>query len=295
MAVAPDGTRVVTYGGDEQELRVYLLKDRQGNFLVKPLSTGSANRIRGVGRSVWKVAFSDDNTYRIGFGTEVTNKEVFGDHGKVQEAFDLSQIAPVDLAKAPENDIRWRGVGAGSGGWSLVRMDAHKLNLLRDGAVWNVLQLDPQTQGRARSYCWIPGADGQPFAVVVGTDIQQGVFVYRLSNQGEQPRLLRYYRDHNDAVTSLSVSADGKYLASGSLDQTIKIWSLEGLQDATDRFSQAIGWGATFERQGERVVVTSVLEAGTAARKGLRVGDVIYEATFPRSEVVDGRTNLWPF
>jgi WD40 repeat protein len=46
---------------------------------------------------------------------------------------------------------------------------------------------------------------------------------------GRYPDLL----GHKDSILSVTFSPDGKYLASGSRDKTIKLWSLESQQEIT--------------------------------------------------------------
>jgi WD40 repeat protein len=36
---------------------------------------------------------------------------------------------------------------------------------------------------------------------------------------------------HNNNITSVAFSPDGKYLASGSYDKTIKLWSMESYKE----------------------------------------------------------------
>lgn len=40
-------------------------------------------------------------------------------------------------------------------------------------------------------------------------------------------RLLRTLIGHDDVVSCVAVSPDGKYIVSGSCDKTIKIWGVE--------------------------------------------------------------------
>ena len=277
-AVSPDGSRVVTYAGDRDELRIYLLQDRNGRPLATPLSRAPLV-LRGSGRRIWKVAFAKDGSYRLGFGTKLSQPNRFGDYGDVEEAFDVGRALPVDVAPDQDGQQAWRSPALD--GWEVVPNDRDSsVQLRRNDEVWTTIKLDPMMQGQARSYCWLTDLSGNPYGLALGTNQQQGVFVYRLGSAGQDCPLLRYYRDHTGYVTSLSVSADGQYLASGSIDQTIKIWSLAGLRDRQGPFSRSIAWGATFTKQNGQVVVSSIAEAGTAARKGLRRGDVIVEALF---------------
>lgn len=283
-AVSPDGSRVVSYGGDNNELLVYALKDQDGKLAAKPLQRRPL-RLRGGGRKVWRVAFADEDSYRLGFGTnvrpEVKLEPKFNDYGSIEEVFDLAAGTRSRSVDGDNAQIRWRGPNLQ--GWSVrVEQKGQRLALARDNEPWGTIDLDFNEHGPARSFCWIAGDDGQPYAAAVGTDVQQGVFVFGIGGKGEACPLLRYYRDHGGYVTSLSVSKDGKYLASASLDQTIKIWSLKGLR-AQSAFGPVAGWGATFEMQNGQVVLTSAIEGGGATRKGLRERDVIVAAKFGRA------------
>jgi WD40 repeat protein len=40
-------------------------------------------------------------------------------------------------------------------------------------------------------------------------------------------------RGHSDSITSIAFSPDSKYLASGSQDKTVKLWSVESQKEVT--------------------------------------------------------------
>lgn len=264
--VSPDGSRVVTYAGDKNQLLVFLLKDRTGP-IDKPLSQRPL-RLGGTGNKRVNVAF-EEGTYRIGFSSDPQTP--------VQTIFDLSD--PQVVAGAPDQ-ITWRNRNSNANGWELrvVGGNASQLKLFQNGTERGSITLDPNVYGNVRTYCWL-AKDGQTYGIALGTDVQNGIFVFGTAQTGPCP-LLRYYRDHSDVITSLCSSTDGKYLASCSNDQTVKVWSLENLTVPAETFAQAAGWGAEFKLDNGKVVVDDVLPAGTAARKGIRNGDVIVEAKF---------------
>jgi WD40 repeat protein len=163
-----------------------------------------------------------------------------------------------------------------------------------------LVQLDPEKQGVVQTFCWVTDPKGQVEAIAIGSDLQCGVYVYGLGEggstaeqsdagkessakgphplplsqreRGESVSLLRYYRGHHDAVTSLDVSADGKYLLSGSRDGTIRYWRLPryGQGSATLR-----RWGAELGVKDGQLVVGPVDDLGPLYAKGVRPGDVV--------------------
>ena len=183
---------------------------------------------------------------------------------------------------APPNPAEWTTVAASHGRWRAEPLGDGSLQLSRDGAPTSTIRLDRRREGAMRSNCWIGPIDGEPTAIAVGTDIQNSIYVYQLVERGPSP-LLRHFRGHNDFVTSLTVSADQKYLASGSDDGTVRLWSLSGL--AQGRVPRG-RWGAQLALQGNQLVATDLDPAGPLYFKGVRAGDVITTIRWPGGAAV---------
>jgi WD40 repeat protein len=274
-AVSPDQKWLATCGDDDAPVLVFPLRDAKGELAEKPLA-GRPLKLRGMGSAVGKVAFAvtDTGEYQVGFGSveQSGRAEDFNKYGSPRRVFDLSggrllpEDSPLPEFRSPEDPNRQ---------WSLrVAPGRRRLVLTSKATESCTITLDPSTQGEAMCYCFL--AEGETtFGLAVGTNHQNGVFVYELAKQGEC-RLLRYYRDHNYVVTSLSVSDDGRYLASASLDQTIKIWSLDGLRSkGKGDFKHVAGWGADFVKSEEHLIAQDVRPAGIAFARGLRDGDIL--------------------
>jgi WD40 repeat protein len=258
-AVSPDGQRVAYTGGNDHEV------------FVEPLAGGeSATALRGTGRRLLKVAFAkDEPCYRFAVGTEFRDRG-FNDYAEVQESFDPLRL---ELGGSPAKAPDWLAADWCQGDWTAQLQADGGLQLFRSGTPQGRVRLDPLLEGKARSYCWIPGPAGAPAAIAVGTDVQNGIYVYRLAAEGDCP-LLRHFRGHSDYVTSVGVSRDGRYLVSCSADGSVMLWSLALLEQG----GAVVGrWGAELAVQAAGLVAQTVHPAGPLFGKGLRSGDALTE------------------
>jgi len=276
-AASPDGRWGVAYAADESSLNVFPLStvDDKGAIkaIPKPLTGVKPERLVGAGSKIWSVAFDWGDSYRIGFGKRPhkESERKFGDHGPITEAFELKANKLVPVA---DKEGEWRTADAAAGGWKLRRQgNGSRIVLIKDD-IRATISLDQEFQGQAHSYCWLANAKGETYGLAIGTNKQHGVWIYGLPKYGKC-EILRYGRDHQGWVTSLSVSKDGKYLASSSIDQTVKIWSLADIEPKGGKFARQHAWGAVFENVEGKIVITEVNEAGIVARRKLKKGDTI--------------------
>jgi WD40 repeat protein len=272
-AVSPDGQTLAYSGGQSDEV------------FVEPLDDGDpVVPLRGKGERVLKVAFAKERPlYRVALGTHL-NERGFNDYADLEMTFDPMKLE-LDAAEPPRA-TDWLSSDWRRGDWEAKWRSSGSLQLYRSGRPQGTITLDPNLGGTPRAYCWIPDRDGNPFAVAVGTDTQNGIFVYRLASEGECP-LLRHLRGHQDYVTSVGVSRDLQYLVSGSADGTVRFWSLEGYDQPASTLRR---WGAGFAVRGGRLVVQSLHQAGPLFRKGVRRGDVVTEIVWNDGQQVVSET-----
>jgi len=258
--VSPDGKQLAYVGGKDHEV---FLEPLEGGGRVVPL--------RGTGRRILKVAFAKQKPpYRVAFGTDFHNKG-FNDYAPLQETFDPVRLE-LDTGRTLD-PADWISADWSRGDWTAKLRADRALQLFRNGEPKGHVALDPMLGGTPRCFCWIPDSQGKPFAIAVGTDVQNGIYVCRLVEDGPCP-VLRYFRGHHDYVTSVGVSSDLRYLVSGSADGTVRFWSLAAYEKGEQAFGR---WGVDFAVVGGELQVTTIHEAGPLFRKGIRKGDVIEE------------------
>lgn len=263
-AISPDGKRLAYVGGANSEVFVEPLADSDGRI-----------SLAGSGKRVLKVAFAKEEPYyRVAFGSDFRDGG-FNDYADLQSSFDLTQSALT--RNIPVQASAWLAADWGQGDWRAKRQADGTLQLTEAGELRGTVAFDPRLEGRPRSYCWIPDRQGKPVAVAVGTDVQNSVFVCRLVAKGPCP-ILRHFRGHQDYVTSVSVSRDLRFLASGSADGTIVTWSLSQYEKGEEVPGR---WGAEFTVRDALLVVTTLDPAGPLFRKGVREGDVITAIRWP--------------
>jgi WD40 repeat protein len=288
--------------------------ERGSELQVWDVAGGQLRRKRSLSEPVYTCAISPDGqklTYvggvghdvlveqldnpadplRIAGGPQVTAVGLLGGKGKYRLVYGVLP-EPVGSAKSRVFDPQRLEVGpwappvpqapATCGDWQAVADRKNNgLTLFTGGASMGLLQVDRERQGIIHSFCWVPGRDGSPAAVAVGTNIQCGVYVYGLPEAGACP-LLRYFRGHYDLVSSLAVSGDGRILVSGSRDGTIRCWPLgEGQAPSAIRRR----WGAELGELSGRVVVTAIDEFGPLGQQQVRAGDAVAKILW-----LDGQT-----
>ncbi|HJT33561.1 MAG TPA: hypothetical protein VJ783_16065 [Pirellulales bacterium] len=255
-AVSPDGRQVAYTGEAEHAV-----------FLGRPEPLPAEPALHGAARRVVKVAFArNEPPYRVGFGNSY-QWAGFNQYGAVERSFDTQALA-LSAANAGE----WLPVDWARGAWSARREnDAEPLQLYQGNQRQGYVLIADES---IRCYCWLPGPDGQPAAVAVGTDGHNDIYVCRLAgnrDKGAYP-ILRRFRGHSDFLTSLGVSRDGRYLVSGSADGTVRFWSLSNYSAGRTSMGR---WGAEFVERGEQLTVTKLDPAGPLFYKGVREGDVL--------------------
>lgn len=174
----------------------------------------------------------------------------------------------------------WQIEPSASGGWavkSAVEGQTTVYELVQDGTVRGRLPLRVDMHGAPTALHWLADTQGKPFAVAIGTNGSNQIYIYRLQDKGPFP-LLRQFRGHEGAVTSISVSTDRRYLASTSQDGTVRFWKLEDFDTANVVNNR---WGADFLVEGEQVVIRNVRSDGPLFFRGVRDGDVLVRLLIP--------------
>jgi WD40 repeat protein len=202
---SPDSRRLAYAGGDAQGITIRDLVD-----LNAP-----AVELAGQGSSLWDVGFSGDSS-AIGYARRRPDR---ADPLSKYEDFDLQgkRLAPFAPAELSRAQTTWNG-------WTFRPVDQYTIDVLPAKGPGHRLTLDRRFDRRWWSYSFIPPtpAHPRPLAAIA---CEAGVVLYRLDD-GLRTRLLA---GHNGPVYALAPSPDGKWLATGSSDQTVRLWRLAGM------------------------------------------------------------------
>jgi WD40 repeat protein len=194
VAFSPDSATVASAGGLADD--IYLWTGEGANIKRHLASSGGATQ---------DIAWSPDST-------KITWKNQ-ASAGPIQHTFNLA-----DRSLIPDPAQPWQGAVLTHNGSTLTITDGGTTVQGTGGGHITLTRPGDQVQ----CVTWTP--DG---SVVVGSTFGLGLY-----DKNGSP--LRGFIGHTAAVLSVSVSPDGKYLASTSGDQTVRIWPLDPAAASSD-------------------------------------------------------------
>jgi WD40 repeat protein/uncharacterized caspase-like protein len=210
-AFSPDGRLVATGGGGQKQLNIW-----------DPLSGETKAVLKGTGRPGWAVGFSADGR-SIAWGNTSRSKAHDG-RGPLEYSMRLPTAG--EALGEPEpvaGQEGWVRANATFGPWSLQHREGGQygydaiLDILQDGAAEASIERGSTDGFQHRAYGFTP--DGQ--TIISGGD---GGYLaaYRLD-----ATKIGDFVGHVGDVWAVTPSPDGKYLVSGSADQTVRLWNLQ--------------------------------------------------------------------
>jgi WD40 repeat protein len=214
-AFHPSGLWVASGGGDNKEI------------LLWQVSTGDVTaRLEGKGQTVWAVGFATDGR-SISWGQ--TSDYTSSNHrGPLEHRFDLMALqrlpdglpeAAAMRAQTQVGDVSLTVERGGPYGYDyrlLVRRGHQLLSTIErgdtDGYWHSAYSLTPDgthiLSGGQNGVLWLYNLQGKPEAKLVG---------------------------HTGEIKAVAISADGQWALSGSVDQTLRLWSLTHLPTSGNR------------------------------------------------------------
>ena len=224
-AISPDGFWAATGGGNNNEIHVW----DTSSGLRRKSSDEAPLTLAGIGRSVFAVGFSA-NGREIGWGNIdpcPTQSDCPNSLGSLQFALTLpsaNRVISEPIILGPEaKDKPWRRAITRRGTWLLAHRTGGPFH-------YNAI-LDIRTGDRIHAS--IKRNDTNGFDHAAYTFSEDGQIVI---SGGDGGVLSAYDRDgkklgdfvgHESDVQALAPSPDGRYLLSGSDDQTVRLWNLQ--------------------------------------------------------------------
>jgi len=220
----PGGELVATAGGHNNDIYVW-----SPNTVASPLSGDTVagrssaatlagqshaatfkHHIVGKGLRVWGVAFSKDGR-QIAFGNSTKPSWEINDYGKLERTFDLIDMT---LDADVTSETGWIRADTDRAGLTLNRKDKLTLEIKRGSRTQATIK---QTQAYDTIQCYTFTSSGK---IAVGSS-------YALALYEADADRIRKFVGHTGEVWAVSASPDGRYLASASDDQTIRLWNIE--------------------------------------------------------------------
>ena len=266
-AISPDGRWAATGGGDKKEIHFWDL--RSGEPRLGP--DGWPLSLAGQGQPVLAVGFSTDGR-QIGWGNESADPggvTPVNDRGPLQHAITLPstgdalpqprrldrpsiqagesppQLQTSDKATTPAEGAFGRAAGT-HGEWSLSRREGGQydgfaiLDIKKGEQVVASVERSHVDGYQHRSYSFSP--DGE--TIFSGGDT--GV----LTAYDRAGKTLGEFIGHEGDVLAIAPSPDGRFLISGSTDQTVRLWNLKTRELLVTLFQSRDGEWVIWTPQG---------------------------------------------
>ncbi len=242
-AISPDGRWAATGGGANNEIHIWDLQtgERRKGPDGNPLTLG------GTGRPVWAAGFSADGR-QIAWGTLWESHTTLAKN-PLQQALTLPSAngalsGPQALALAAAG--AFSVATARRGTWSLSHRKGGDfgydaiLDIKEGTTVRASIERAPAEGYDHLAYSFTP--DGQ--AVISGGG---NGFLAAYALDGEE---LGNFIGHEGNANAIAPSPDGRYLVSGSLDQTVRLWNLKTRELLVTLFRGADGEWVMWTPQG---------------------------------------------
>jgi WD40 repeat protein len=259
-ALSPDGALAATTGGDANETFLWRLPD-----------ASVVRRLAGRGRKVFAVASGHDSEFLV-WGN--TSKVVsFNDRGPLERTF---RLADLDLSDGVSSDPR-RAIS--TLGTLRLEMLGAALAVKEGPDIVSTIKL-AQSHDRILSFTLLPGE-----RVAVGSDF--GLYLF----DARSGKTLHEFMGHSGAIWAVAASPDGRYLLSGSGDQTVRIWDLAGIESEIATNKRA-GIGCRVAVEGEFRIVKRITPGLPLSREqGIRLGDRIIAVAKEGEDFVELKGN----
>jgi WD40 repeat protein len=244
---------------------------------VRPVAAGAPQELPAGVSPPLRVAFPAEKPYyHLGLAK---GGGASSSVGGIDRVFD-ADLLRLDQLSQP-TPARWLPEAWLSNGWT-VRQEGtvtgqRTIWLYEGGARRSQAPINEARHGWLTASGWIPSrvAGAAPLAAAIGTS-GGGIFLVTPTATGEAP-IVHQLRGHSAAITSLAVSRDLRYLASSSLDGTVRVWPIADFATDSPLMHR---WGAEFRVVGGELIADAVRPNGPVHFRGMRTGDRLVEVSY---------------